>query len=210
MEELRSTEILDKEIQNDARRKVEKILQKADAECAFLKEDVERKLQETEKDLKEKNEKKLEIYKKNLSSAVPLEKERFLVSFVQKEIENAVSEYLSSLSLEKKLELLGNHLKKYEDVLKNKTLTAYYYGLTQSNVKKVLDKKVNVTEYKETMFGKLLIEEDFGLKDKIGIILEADDLSVRVRLTLSELVSQLLNKYRSELCNALFEGGLVQ
>jgi len=210
MEELRSTEILDKEIQNDARRKVEKILQKADAECAFLKEDVERKLQETEKELKEKNEKKLEIYKKNLSSAVPLEKERFLVSFVQKEIENAVSEYLSSLSLEKKLELLGNHLKKYEDVLKNKTLTAYYYGLTQSNVKKVLDKKVNVTEYKETMFGKLLIEEDFGLKDKIGIILEADDLSVRVRLTLSELVSQLLNKYRSELCNALFEGGLVQ
>ncbi|MBQ5472265.1 MAG: hypothetical protein IIT58_09750 [Treponema sp.] len=210
MEELRSTEILDKEIQNDARRKVEKILQKADAECAFLKEDVERKLQETEKDLKEKNEKKLEIYKKNLSSAVPLEKERFLVSFVQKEIENAVSEYLSSLSLEKKLELLGNHLKKYEDVLKNKTLTAYFYGLTQSNVKKVLDKKVNVTEYKETMFGKLLIEEDFGLKDKIGIILEADDLSVRVRLTLSELVSQLLNKYRSELCNALFEGGLVQ
>lgn len=210
MEELRSTEILDKEIQNDARRKVEKILQKADAECAFLKEDVERKLQETEKELKEKNEKKLEIYKKNLSSAVPLEKERFLVSFVQKEIENAVSEYLSSLSLEKKLELLGNHLKKYEDVLKNKTLTAYFYGLTQSNVKKVLDKKVNVTEYKETMFGKLLIEEDFGLKDKIGIILEADDLSVRVRLTLSELVSQLLNKYRSELCNALFEGGLVQ
>ena len=167
-------------------------------------------MQETEKELKEKNEKKLEIYKKNLSSAVPLEKERFLVSFVQKEIENAVSEYLSSLSLEKKIELLGNHLKKYEDVLKNKTLTAYFYGLTQSNVKKVLDKKVNVTEYKETMFGKLLIEEDFGLKDKIGIILEADDLSVRVRLTLSELVSQLLNKYRSELCNALFEGGLVQ
>ena len=55
MEELRSTEILDKEIQNDARRKVEKILQKADAECAFLKEDVERKLQETEKEQKEKS-----------------------------------------------------------------------------------------------------------------------------------------------------------
>ena len=40
MQELRSTDILDKEIQADARKKAERMLQKADAECANLLESV--------------------------------------------------------------------------------------------------------------------------------------------------------------------------
>ena len=36
MQELRSTEILDKEIQTDARKKADKLLKKADADCEAM------------------------------------------------------------------------------------------------------------------------------------------------------------------------------
>ena len=36
MEELRSTEVLDKEIRADARKKAEKILDKADVDCRYI------------------------------------------------------------------------------------------------------------------------------------------------------------------------------
>ena len=44
MQELRSTEILDKEIEADARRKAEAILKKADEECVQIMEGVKTKL----------------------------------------------------------------------------------------------------------------------------------------------------------------------
>ena len=46
MEELRSAEILDKEIQDDARKKAEKILRNADSQCDQIMAQVESRLEE--------------------------------------------------------------------------------------------------------------------------------------------------------------------
>ena len=48
MEELRSTEILEKEIQSDARRKAEKILKNADADCEKILSSVETRFEKTQ------------------------------------------------------------------------------------------------------------------------------------------------------------------
>ena len=45
MQELRSTDILDKEIQADARKKAERMLQKADSDCQALLESVNEDIQ---------------------------------------------------------------------------------------------------------------------------------------------------------------------
>ena len=52
------------------------------------------------------------------------------------------------------------------------------------------------------------MEEPLNLSFKEGIILEADDKSVRIRMTLSEIFSQVEDENREQLFNALFEGRL--
>ena len=58
----------------------------------------------------------------------------------------------------------------------------------------------------ETKFGKIVLEDDYDLEKPEGILLESEDKSFRVRLTLSEIIGQLLDKNREELSDALFRG----
>ena len=58
MEELRSTEILDKEIQEDARRKAERILRKTDVECEKIKNSVSTRIETVTSEKNEEYKKK--------------------------------------------------------------------------------------------------------------------------------------------------------
>ena len=139
MEEFRSTEILDKEIQADARKKAEKILAKADVDCALLLEEVSGRIEKAKKELEDKYALKIAAFEKDLSAT--LEKERFLVSFIQSSIEKAINAYLAKLSDEEKIDLVLKKSVKIEDVLKSKKLNALYYGFQESLVKKTVGKK---------------------------------------------------------------------
>lgn len=204
MEEFRSTEILDKEIQADARKKAEKILAKADVDCALLLEEVSGRIEKAKKELEDKYSLKIAAFEKDLSATLPLEKERFLVAFIQSSIEKAINAYLAKLSDEEKIDLVLKKSVKIEDVLKSKKLNALYYGFQESLVKKTVGKKFNLISVKETEFNKMIIENDLGITDRKGIILESEDKAIRVRMTLSEVISQIQDKYRAELYSALF------
>ncbi|MBQ5907679.1 MAG: hypothetical protein MR911_09850 [Spirochaetia bacterium] len=204
MEEFRSTEILDKEIQADARKKAEKILAKADVDCALLLEEVSGRIEKAKKELEDKYALKIAAFEKDLSATLPLEKERFLVSFIQSSIEKAINAYLAKLSDEEKIDLVLKKSVKIEDVLKSKKLNALYYGFQESLVKKTVGKKFDLISVKETEFNKMIIENDLGITDRKGIILESEDKAIRVRMTLSEVISQIQDKYRAELYSALF------
>lgn len=204
MEEFRSTEILDKEIQADARKKAEKILAKADVDCALLLEEVSGRIEKAKKELEDKYALKIAAFEKDLSATLPLEKERFLVSFIQSSIEKAINAYLAKLSDEEKIDLVLKKSVKIEDVFKSKKLNALYYGFQESLVKKTVGKKFNLISVKETEFNKMIIENDLGITDRKGIILESEDKAIRVRMTLSEVISQIQDKYRAELYSALF------
>lgn len=204
MEEFRSTEILDKEIQADARKKTEKILAKADVDCALLLEEVSGRIEKAKKELEDKYALKIAAFEKDQSATLPLEKERFLVSFIQSSIEKAINAYLAKLSDEEKIDLVLKKSVKIEDVLKSKKLNALYYGFQESLVKKTVGKKFNLISVKETEFNKMIIENDLGITDRKGIILESEDKAIRVRMTLSEVISQIQDKYRAELYSALF------
>lgn len=204
MEEFRSTEILDKEIQADARKKAEKILAKADVDCTLLLEEVSGRIEKAKKELEDKYSLKIAAFEKDLSATLPLEKERFLVSFIQSSIEKAINAYLAKLSDEEKIDLVLKKSVKIEDALKSKKLNALYYGFQESLVKKTVGKKFNLISVKETEFNKMIIENDLGITDRKGIILESEDNAIRVRMTLSEVISQIQDKYRAELYSALF------
>ena len=205
MQELRSSEILDKEILSDAQRKIEHILANANEECEKLLSGVEQRVSDAKKEKESFYERKVMVQKKNLDASLPLEEQRFKVSFIQDSVIDAVNNYLSSLSEEQRIKMLIQN----QHFNFDKKINAYIYGFNLEAVKKILSKELgsNLGTCSKTEFGKIVIEKDIGLSKNEGIILEAEDKSLRVHLTLVEKISHILDKNRAELSEALFGQG---
>ena len=154
---------------------------------------------------------KLESIKTNLNASLPLEKERFQVSFVENLIITKIQDYLKSLSQEKRIQLVLEKIKtiktdEYVDsLLKEKSFTAYVYGFDIKKVEKALNDILGkrLLACQPTDFGKLILEDEI-LEINEGIILESQDKEVRFRMTLTEVVEELLNNNREELAETLF------
>ena len=206
MQELRSTDILDKEIQADARKKAGRMLEKADAECAALIESVDSDIEKAVKDKQVFFARRLEAFEKDRMAAVPLEKERFVVSFIQKSITDNINKYLEGLTEAKRLELASRNF----DFKTDLKLNAYVYGFSVDEAKKFLSNKLGdkLLSCKETKFSARVLEDDLGLTKPEGIILESEDGNFRCRLTLTEVLTRLLDVNRAELSNSLFGGNL--
>jgi len=206
MQELRSTEILDKEIQSDARRKAEKILKKADLDAQEILNSISSSIEKAKSEKSDFYSKKIQAFEKDQNASVPLEKERFKVSFIQDSISENINAYLKSLSEEKRIEIVLNHL----DSKLDKKVNAFVYGFDFEAAKKMLSKKIgsNLLKCEKTEFRKIAVEDDCNLENPQGIILETEDRQFRCRLTLSEIIGQILDKNRAELSESLFGGQL--
>ncbi len=206
MQELRSTDILDKEIQADARKKAERMLAKADSDCAKLIASVDTDIEKAAEEKQEFFAHKLDAFEKDRMAVVPLEKERFKVSFIQNAVIENINKYLEALTEEKRLELVARDF----DFKTDCRLNAYVYGFSLSGAKKFLTEKLGdkLLSCSETKFGALALESEIGLTNPQGIILESDDKKFRCRLTISEVIEKLLDTNRAELSATLFGGDL--
>ena len=206
MQEVRSTDILDKEIQADARKKAERMLEKADRDCQQLLASVESDIEKAAEDKKQFFAHKLEAFEKDRQAVVPLEKERFKVSFIQNSIIQNINRYLEGLSEEKRLALVSRNF----DFGKELNFNAYVYGFSLSAAKKFLSEKLKnrLLSVTESRFSSAALEDDIGLAKPEGIILESEDRTFRCRLTLNEVIEGLLNSNRAELSETLFGGAL--
>ncbi len=204
MQELRSTDILDKEIQADARKKAERMLAKADLDCEKLLASVDSDIEKAKQEKEEFFAHKLEAFEKDRMAVVPLEKERFKVSFIQNAVIQNINKYLEGLSEEKRLALVARDFNFKTDL----KLNAFVYGFSLSGAKKFLSEKLGskLASVSETKFGAEALEDEIGLEKPQGIILESEDKNFRCRLTLSEVIAKLLDTKRSELSATLFGG----
>ena len=210
MEELRSTEILDKEIEADARKKAEKILAAADAECQKLLDAVDGRVQASAEEKKRYYEEKLAAFSANLDAALPLEKERFLAAFYAESVAASLNAYLAALGAEKRLALVLAKFAEAKPALSGKKLAAAVYGFDASKAQAQLSALLgaSLSSCTETTFEKS--GEACALLNDVheGIILESEDRSVRLRLTTDQLVSELKDTYSRELATTLFGGRL--
>ncbi len=212
MEELRSTEILDLEIENDAKKRAEKILNDAQNEQARILSEVETNVKEAEDKQKKYYQDKLNRFENNLKAAVPLEKRRFLIDFYYNSVSKAMNDYFANLSQEKLLELLRNKsgacLKKFDD----KNFDVLYFGLEGKSAEKELKTLLGnkLASVKETSFA-LSGEEPFpGNELHAGYILISTDNNVKIRVTVDQIVREIREKYNYQLTTALFNGGLPE
>lgn len=206
MQELRSTDILDKEIQADARKKAERMLAKADRDCEQLLASINSDIEKATEEKQQFFAHKLEAFEKDRQAVVPLEKERFKVSFIQNAVIQNINKYLEGLSEEKRLELVARNFTFNTDYRFN----AYVYGFSADSAKKFLSSKLGdkLLSCSETKFGASVLEDEIGLSKPQGIILESEDKNFRCRLTLSEVIEKLLDSNRAELSATLFGGDL--
>ena len=210
MEELRSAEILDKEIQDDARKKAEKILRNADSQCDQIMAQVESRLEEAKKEKEIYFNQKADQVKKDLDSSMPLEKSRFLVSYISSSIAKSINEYLKTLSSEKRFELAVSLLNQFSNLVSDRTFDAAVYGFDPAYVKSTLSSKVKINSCSSVEFAKSGSEAVDGIEIHEGVILLSEDKSVKIRLTLEEVITELIDKYRKELAVTLFGGRLPE
>ena len=208
MQELRSTDILDKEIEADARRKAEAILKRADEECESIMASVQKRIENARLEKDEFYSKKLAALDRDLTASGPLEKQRFKVSFIQQELMKAINSYLAKLSQEERLKLVTERFD--FSICSDRKLNAYVYGFDCSAAEALLKQKLNaeLVSCNKTEFGKIVMEDEIGLDNYEGIILEAQDKSIRCRLTLVQIIGEIIDKYRQELSQELFGGTL--
>ena len=207
MEELRSTEVLDKEIETDARKKAERILAKADSDGKALVADVARRVETLKEEKTAEYQKKTESYQADRDAVVPLEKERFLVSFMESAIIKAIDSCLDALGEEKRIALAVRRWNAYKAVVASQKVNALVFGFDAARAEAALKKAgVPLVSCTSVAYEKSGDEGIDGLTFKEGIILETEDTMIRCRLTLSQIVGELETEHRAELAKALFGG----
>lgn len=204
MNELLSTDALDAEIKKDAQKKAARIIAATEQEIQNIEKTVTPRVDAAMAERVKKNEKDIVSFENDLKAAMPLEKERFWVTYMQKATESAMNEYLESLSDSAKLTLALKNLDNCKKVLAQKKVNIFVYGFDAAQVKKVIGKQLDIDKIQKTEFNKIVIEDSCGIKNKCGVIIETVDKKIRCTLTLSQVFSQLEDKYRVELCDTLF------
>lgn len=210
MEELRSTDILDKEIQDDARKKAEKILRNADSQCDQIMAQVESRLEEAKKEKEAYFTQKAQKVKKDLDSSMPLEKSRFLVSYISSSVADSINAYLKTIDSEKRFDLAVSLLNRFNNLTSDKTFNAAVYGFDCNFVKSALSSKIKIKDCTPIDFAKSGETAIDGIDIHEGVILLSEDKSVKIRLTLEEVITELIDKYRNELAVTLFGGRLPE
>ncbi|HOC28537.1 MAG TPA: hypothetical protein PKH40_02540 [Treponemataceae bacterium] len=208
MEELRSTEILDREIQEDARKKAEKILKTADAECAEILAQVTFRIERVKAEKTAEYASRLEAVRRDSSAAIPLEKQRRLVSYVDRQVREAILDWFSSLSAEKRLALLSRHAERYRTALAGKPLVISVCGYGEKEVASLaagLFGSGNIASVRTLSASEA---ERAGFSD--GFYIETEDASIACRVSLEEVRDMILSDKRQELADCLLAGRLPE
>src|SRR5574344_1817530 len=195
MEELHSTAVLDDEIRADARKKAERILAKADTDSKALLDGVQARLADAEKNASAASHERTALYEKNINASLPLEKQRYLVSYIHGAVVDQINAYLASLSEEKKLDVIKTLVERAKPVLGERKVSAQVVGLdvgkTEAMLKKTLGGKMGACRNAEQM---LFMEDAVpGIEKREGVLLTTDDGKITCRLTIDEKIQEILD-----------------
>jgi len=196
MEELQSTEILDQEILEDARKKAHRILKAADDTIKAKLADREQKLNETISELEKKYAQLSKHATDEIMAHLQIDKQRVKAKKIEELLASAVRTWFGGLSRERVLALLKGELAKR--VAASDTSTA---SSIQAQIHQV-EKKEAEALLKAVLPGKsCAIEQSASVSPYPEIILETPE--ARIYASISKTVDALLGEKRAELVKAL-------
>ncbi len=208
MEELRSTDILDREIQEDARKKAEKLLKAADSDCERIRSESEARLESARAEKAADCDARLEAYRQDSESAIPLEKQRRMVSLVDTSVRAALDSWFKDIGAARRLALYRSKLERYVPNLGTARLRVREIGYPVSDVEALLEGTVGRDRVESVVVLGEAEARVAGFAD--GLLVETADRSTLCRVTRSEIFEELLSSRRQELAEALFGGRLPE
>jgi len=202
MEELQSTDILDREILEDARKKASRILKTADDTVRAHTKEWEKKAAETIDALEKKFNEQKELAGEKVMARLPIDKRRAKIEKIENLLQSAVESWYNSLSRGQILDLLSKELAKRlalcDEFSVSSAKRAFYHGLERGEVEKTL----------KILGGTCTIEENTTADRFPAITLEAGN--VRIIASIQKLVDFLLQEKRTELVEALLGSAYVE
>jgi polyhydroxyalkanoate synthesis regulator phasin len=195
MEELQSTEILEREILEDARKKALRILKNADDTIRTKTSEWEKKTSQTIDELEENYNKQKEAAEEKVMARLPVDKLRCKVEKIENLLLSAVETWYNSISRQRILELLADDFSKRfalcEEILTSAKKNVYHSGIEHKEAETILKNiKANFT-----------INEAQAAGHYPYITLETD--KVRIISSIQKIINYYLQEKRAELIEAL-------
>ncbi|MDR2534432.1 MAG: ATPase [Treponema sp.] len=214
MEELQSTEVLDREILEDARKKAYRILKNAEESVKAGVEVWELKTDEAIAEVRERYARRGLIVKDELAARLILDKRRVQAQKIEGLLKSAMETYLFSLNRETLLSILEYAFRQRLDFLRK----------TQEFVESELQiqsHKIHDAELKEMLNRNLpqgswtLGSENNGLKENQFPAIVVNAPTIRIVISIDAIADNLMEDKRAELASTLLgekvllEGGSI-
>ena len=231
MEELRSTEVLDREILEDARKKAFRILKTTDETLVTQKQDWEKKTREAVDSIRKVYAERTKITGAEIFARLPLDKRRLRSEAAERLLVEAMDNYLRTLPREKLLSILERELSERLEASVNEgeEITGdgakpefLCSGLSLSEARGVLEKVLVVLEKKSG--GHLTSHaEDYILKEDSSALarpaagsaarefpsLVINTPAMKITASVKIAAGTLLKDKRAELAAALLGEGVL-
>jgi len=212
MEELLSTEVLDREILEDARKKAYKILKTADENLSAHVRDWEDKTLKAVTSMKKTYTERTQKTEDEILARLPLDKRRLRSETAESFIKKAVDDFLKSLGREKILAILEGDL--------SRRLTAFdgeekkeviYSGLSLNEARAVLERAYHVKS------GGLSGDWNFMEAPQAGSSLSRHVFpsvviythALKISASVEDAAKTMVNERRAELASALLGAGVL-
>jgi V/A-type H+-transporting ATPase subunit E len=212
MEELRSTDILDQEIKADVKKKADRILEDARQTAQSLEAGVTSRVSAAGDEAKKSSEARIGFYEKNINASLPLEKQRYFVSFVNSEVIGAFNSYFKDLGPAKRLDIVKKLVERSKDELKGKNVNAFVIGFNKADAEKMLKSQFGSSLLSCKAGNEIMVADEAveGFEFREGLVLVSEDGKTVCRLTLDEKLKEVLDSKSYELSSALFAGRLPE
>ena len=201
MEVLKSGDELERQILDDARAKATRILAEADRECAAIREEWQHKTEADVHRLEADRDARTAAVRQEQEASLPLDLMRARLSYVQETVSSALEKYFATLSPDEIARVVGEQLRRIPPVLNGAAVVVSASGMSASVARRIVEESlpgVTVDDVKDS------VQSASGEANEIGLVLETTDGRIRFRGTLVEIGSQLLERSREELVEALF------
>lgn len=195
MEEMVSTEALENEILEDARKKGERLLKEADAQALHIGLESTKKIALALESLTAEYREKAELYRAENQARLPLEKGRMKARFIDGLLRDAVASYLASLDMGRTSAAVEEILSRGASLVGDSEIELGYKGFSESEARAILARALPAARIASA-------REERSLPAP-GLRVTAKGGKLRIRATLDLVGERLLDEKRGELAVAL-------
>ncbi|GHV68616.1 hypothetical protein AGMMS49928_08570 [Spirochaetia bacterium] len=217
MEELRSTEILDREILEDARKKAFKILKTADDTVKAAAARWEKKIKRAATDIEKKYAGRLEKTRIEVMARLPLDKRRARSEKIEAMLRDAAAKTFAGFSREKLLAIVEDELRlrldfcreegELENALKADSSPEFFYLNMDEDEAQAIFGKLLGKAYAPAKPGKIALKKaNTTGSNNTFPLMGINSRTLRITASIEDAAETLLQDKRAEMLEALLAG----